>query len=137
MKTLLLLLLAVGGFGFIHCQTCVGSISASGPTTFCQGGSVVLSANTTSDSWTQKADFGGIAQANNFTSNAVVELNINASKASLLIMDAKGLVVQRRDVNPKTFNKTYEVDLGNKASGVYVVKFVSETIVISTRVIVQ
>ena len=66
-----------------------------------------------------------------------MELNINASKASLLIMDAKGLVVQRRDVNPKTFNKTYEVDLGNKASGVYVVKFVSETIVISTKVIVQ
>jgi hypothetical protein len=64
MKTLLLLVLSVCCFQFTPGQNCAASISADGPTTFCQGGSVILSANTTSDSWTQKANFGGIARAN-------------------------------------------------------------------------
>ncbi len=38
---------------------CTATITPAGPTTFCQGGSVVLNANR-GDTWTQKAAFGGV-----------------------------------------------------------------------------
>lgn len=44
-------------------------IAPSGPTTFCQGGNVVLSAGTAGDTWTQKANFGGVARANAISFN--------------------------------------------------------------------
>ena len=59
MKTLLLLLLAVCGLQQAMSQTCTATITASGPTTFCEGGSVVLSTNAVADSgaWTKMTNF--------------------------------------------------------------------------------
>lgn len=51
-------------------QPCTATITPSGPTTFCSGGSVVLQANTGGNNWTQRQDFGGTAR------NAYVAFNI-------------------------------------------------------------
>jgi hypothetical protein len=61
MKKWLLLLLSAGHFYFVDGQSCAANISASGPLSFCAGGSVILSANI-GNTWTQKADFGGNAR---------------------------------------------------------------------------
>ncbi len=45
-----------------NAQTCTATITAGGPTTFCSGGSVQLSANTGGNIWTRKADFGGVSR---------------------------------------------------------------------------
>jgi hypothetical protein len=62
MKTFIVFLLAFSSLKYAVAQTCTATITASGPTTFCQGGSVVLTAHPTSNAWTRKADFGGSAR---------------------------------------------------------------------------
>ena len=60
-KTLLLFFIGACGFQQSFGQPCTATVTASGPTTFCPGGSVGLSANS-GNSWTQKANFGGTAR---------------------------------------------------------------------------
>ncbi len=43
-------------------QPCAATITPSGSTTFCSGGSVILNANTGANTWTQKSAFGGTAR---------------------------------------------------------------------------
>lgn len=43
-------------------QPCTATITPNGLTTFCNGGSVILNANTGANTWTQKSDFGGTAR---------------------------------------------------------------------------
>ena len=57
-----LLLQAVSMQQIIIAQTCSATITAGGPTTFCAGGTVRLSANTGGNTWSGKADFGGLSR---------------------------------------------------------------------------
>ena len=57
-----LLLHAVSMQQIIIAQTCSATITAGGPTTFCAGGTVRLSANTGGNTWSRKADFGGLSR---------------------------------------------------------------------------
>src|SRR5688572_27940160 len=43
-------------------QCPVPTISSSGTVNFCEGDQVVLTANTGTDTWTRKSDFGGVAR---------------------------------------------------------------------------
>lgn len=61
MRKVILLLFGICTSHFLHSQTCTSSITANGPTTFCEGGSVVLSANT-GNAWVQKANFMGTSR---------------------------------------------------------------------------
>ncbi len=61
MRKLTLLLLGICGSQYLQSQTCTSTITTSGPTTFCQGGSVVLTANS-GEAWVQKADFMGTSR---------------------------------------------------------------------------
>lgn len=61
MRKFTLFLLGICGSQYLQSQICPATISAGGPTTFCQGGSVVLTANS-GNSWTSKADFMGTAR---------------------------------------------------------------------------
>src|SRR2546425_525264 len=62
MKHALLLLISVCELQYGISQPCTASITPSGATTFCAGDSVVLSADTAGNTWTQKANFGGTAR---------------------------------------------------------------------------
>jgi len=64
MKTLLLVLFTFCGLQNAFSQSCTAYITAGGPTTFCEGGSVVLTANGSGGggTWTQKTNFGGTAR---------------------------------------------------------------------------
>lgn len=59
MKRILQLLVMVFGCFSANSQTCSATITASGETSFCNGGNVVLSANFSGGKWTQKANILG------------------------------------------------------------------------------
>ena len=61
MRKFTLFLLGICGSQYLQSQTCISTIDAGGPTTFCQGGSVVLTANS-GEAWVQKADFMGTSR---------------------------------------------------------------------------
>ncbi|CAN5756642.1 hypothetical protein BH11BAC4_BH11BAC4_01340 [soil metagenome] len=62
MKQFLSLLLLVSWrVSSVLAQPCTATITPGGPTTFCPGGSVTLTANS-GNVWTQKTDFGGAAR---------------------------------------------------------------------------
>jgi N-acetylneuraminic acid mutarotase len=63
MKTFILWVIVLFGFQYVNGQYCVPTITANGPTDFCEGRSVMLTANP-QGAWTEKADFGGIARSN-------------------------------------------------------------------------
>jgi hypothetical protein len=63
--------------------------------------------------------------------------NMNPSNASVLIMDAKGTIIQRKEISKASFSNTILFDLGRKAAGIYIVKFVSAESVYATRVLVE
>ena len=66
MKTFLLLLMTLSGLQNVISQSCTATISAGGPTSFCEGGNVVLTANASggSGAWTQKANLGSLGRQN-------------------------------------------------------------------------
>ncbi len=61
MRKFTLFLLGICGSQYLQSQTCISTINAEGPTTFCQGGSVVLTANS-GEAWIQKSDFMGTSR---------------------------------------------------------------------------
>ncbi len=63
--------------------------------------------------------------------------NIPAADATLQIVDAMGSIIENRSVKKAAFSSTISVNLKNKASGVYQVRFVSDTEVYTTKVIVE
>ena len=66
MKTFLLLLMTLSGLQNVISQSCTATITAGGPTTFCEGSNVVLTANGSggSGTWTQKANLGSLGRQN-------------------------------------------------------------------------
>ncbi|MDO9376546.1 MAG: HYR domain-containing protein [Ferruginibacter sp.] len=63
--------------------------------------------------------------------------NIPAADATLQIVDAMGSIIENRSVKKAAFSSTISVNLKNKASGVYQVRFASDTEVYTTKVIVE
>ncbi|MCY7421507.1 MAG: T9SS type A sorting domain-containing protein [Chitinophagaceae bacterium] len=63
MKIIYLMLIGIVNFQVVDGQTCVATITASGPTAFCEGQSVILTANENT-TWTRKANFGGVSRYN-------------------------------------------------------------------------
>ncbi len=59
MKTTLLSMMLLLGMHHAIAQNCIATITPGGPTTFCAGDSVKLSANNGINTWTQKANFAG------------------------------------------------------------------------------
>ena len=66
MKTFLLLLMTLSGLQNVISQSYTATITAGGPTTFCEGSNVVLTANGSggSGTWTQKANLGSLGRQN-------------------------------------------------------------------------
>ncbi len=60
-----------------------------------------------------------------------------ATKAEVVIADAKGVIVERRQVQLTEGKQTLSFNLGNKATGLYIVKVISEDGVQTTKVLVQ
>ncbi len=63
--------------------------------------------------------------------------NTKANKAEVLIADAKGVTVERRHVQLTAGKQTLSFNLGNKATGLYMVKVISEEGVQTIKVAVQ
>ncbi|MEJ7684507.1 MAG: T9SS type A sorting domain-containing protein [Segetibacter sp.] len=63
--------------------------------------------------------------------------NTEATKAEVLILNAQGSIVERRQVQLTGKGQTLSFNLGNKASGLYIVKVISEDGVQRLKVAVQ
>jgi len=63
--------------------------------------------------------------------------NMPPSDASLLILDAKGSIIENRSVKKAAFSPTISVNLGNRARGVYMVRFISNTEVYTIKIILE
>ncbi|CAN5681288.1 hypothetical protein BH11BAC3_BH11BAC3_34750 [soil metagenome] len=67
-----------------------------------------------------------------------VQLNdIPASDGSLLIMDAKGSIIETRTVKKASFSPTIPVNLGGRSVGLFMVRFINNTGVYTTKIIVE
>jgi hypothetical protein len=63
--------------------------------------------------------------------------NSRATKAEVLIADAKGVIVERRQVQLTEGKQTLRFNLSNKAAGLYVMKVITEEGVQTMKVVVQ
>ena len=67
-----------------------------------------------------------------------LQLNsIKATKAEVLILNAQGVMVERRQVQLTGKGQTLTFNMGNKVTGLYTVKVVSEDGVQTIKVMVQ
>lgn len=63
--------------------------------------------------------------------------NTKATKAEVIILDARGSILERRIVQLTGKGQTLNFNLKNKAKGIYIVKVISEGAVETTKVMVQ
>jgi N-acetylneuraminic acid mutarotase len=63
--------------------------------------------------------------------------NMPASDAALVILDAKGRVIESRSVKKAAFPATIQVNLGDRARGMYMIRFVNHADVYTTKIIVE
>ena len=63
--------------------------------------------------------------------------NSSGAKAEVLLMDASGAVVERREVLLTAGSQILNFNLGNKATGLYLVKLISEDCVQTAKFVVQ
>lgn len=84
-------------------------------------------------------EFRGITVFPNPTKGKfTVQLNeIPASDGSLQILDAKGSIIENRTVKKAGFSSTISVDLGDKARGLFIVRFINSNDVYTTKIIVE